>query len=350
MSADESFRPGFGVRPPRFLGRDAVIKDFTDGLAHVAGHPQRAILLSGDMGAGKTSLLLEFSEIAVRNGFVPALVDAREGMAGEIVRAVRANAADLVDENGPGSDNATGPRFNGWIELRPLCDELARRGKGVLVLVDNVDPDLSEARSLPAICQRLMGDGRDVAIVMAGAPALISNLQSAEGLGFLNRWHKLELDPLPLADMASAYAAELGRHGLVIGPEPLSKAVAATRGYPYLFQLIGRHVLERAQGLAEISENVVDDAVLLAKQEMTDNVFNAVLGHLSPRDRDFLRAMSEDSERSVVADVAARLKVSGNYAQKYRARLIRAGVIAPAGRGMVTFIVPFLREHLRGEF
>lgn len=42
-----------------------------------------------------------------------------------------------------------------------------------------------------------------------------------------------------------------------------------------------------------------------------------------------------------------RHDVTVDYAQKYRKRLIDAGVIEAARRGFVAFAVPYLREHLR---
>jgi len=48
-----------------------------------------------------------------------------------------------------------------------------------------------------------------------------------------------------------------------------------------------------------------------------------------------------------LSDIAERMAVNLDYASQYRARLLAAEVITPAGRGKVTFAVPFLREHLR---
>jgi len=55
------------------------------------------------------------------------------------------------------------------------------------------------------------------------------------------------------------------------------------------------------------------------------------------------------SEATAVAtsDVAQRMGVSVDYAQKYRRRLIDSGVIRPAGRGKVAFAVPLLAAYLQ---
>lgn len=59
--------------------------------------------------------------------------------------------------------------------------------------------------------------------------------------------------------------------------------------------------------------------------------------------------MTQDDRSSGVGEVAERMGVTYDYAQKYRRRLIDAGVIEPAGRGRVAFCVPLLAEHLRRE-
>ena len=52
----------------------------------------------------------------------------------------------------------------------------------------------------------------------------------------------------------------------------------------------------------------------------------------------------------VTAAVSACLpKLLQDYAQKYRRRLIDAGVIESASRGYVRFAVPFLRDYLRNR-
>ena len=59
--------------------------------------------------------------------------------------------------------------------------------------------------------------------------------------------------------------------------------------------------------------------------------------------------MAGDRPRSRVSDVAERMHVTVDYAQKYRKRLIDAGIIEPAGRGFVRFAVPYLQDYLSRE-
>ena len=66
------FHPSFGSRPERFVGREDVISRFLKGLEREPGHRDRATLILGQRGMGKTALLLQFAEEAKKEGFVSA--------------------------------------------------------------------------------------------------------------------------------------------------------------------------------------------------------------------------------------------------------------------------------------
>ena len=59
--------------------------------------------------------------------------------------------------------------------------------------------------------------------------------------------------------------------------------------------------------------------------------------------------MACDEEVSRMRDIAARMDVTPDYAQKYRKRLMDAGVVEASSRGSVAFAVPYLADYLRKE-
>ena len=60
--------------------------------------------------------------------------------------------------------------------------------------------------------------------------------------------------------------------------------------------------------------------------------------------------MTDDEDAvSRISDVAKRMSVTPDYAQKYRRRLIDAGVIEQARRGYVRFAVPYMANYLRSQ-
>ena len=65
-SAQELFQPTFGNRPMQYIGRDGVIEQFMAGLREPVGSRNRCTLFLGQRGMGKTALLLELNDRAVK--------------------------------------------------------------------------------------------------------------------------------------------------------------------------------------------------------------------------------------------------------------------------------------------
>ena len=82
---------------------------------------------------------------------------------------------------------------------------------------------------------------------------------------------------------------------------------------------------------------------------LNDDVFLPCLNPLSPEDKRFLKAMSEDCEDSSVNDIRDRLQVNKSHVQTYRRRLIESGIIHTTSRGMIAFSIPYIGQYLRGE-
>ena len=61
---DELFTPAFGNRPSRLVGRDDVLGSLVEGLSAKPGSKERATLILGQRGMGKTVLLWELADRA----------------------------------------------------------------------------------------------------------------------------------------------------------------------------------------------------------------------------------------------------------------------------------------------
>ncbi len=71
---------------------------------------------------------------------------------------------------------------------------------------------------------------------------------------------------------------------------------------------------------------------------MVEQIAGPTWNRLSPMDRRFLIEMLPDEPDSSLADVAARLGRSLQYARTYRRRLIAAGAISTSTKGRVRFL------------
>ena len=212
---------------------------------------------------------------------------------------------------------------------------------------------IDEAQTSPAmrevatVYQELVGDEKNVAIAMAGLPHAVSGVLNDKVLTFLNRARRVELGPISLPAIRAYFAHAF--HVLEIGcsNEMLDRATAATRGLPYLMQLVGYYVVQYTQDSKMVDEGVLAQAERAALSDMESNVFEPILAPLSDNDRIFLAAMAADDGVTTTAALQARLGEGGPAIQPYRRRLIDAGVIESPRKGELVFAVPYLADYLR---
>jgi hypothetical protein len=364
--ADNSFMPTFGNRPSRIIGREKVISDCLGGLGGVPGNPDRATLFIGQRGMGKTVLLIELADQAAKAGFVPARITANETMLDKTLQFIQINGAQYVKGAGKGVkgfqagalgfslgltfSEETEKSYGFHVKLMLLCDELAKSDKGVFLLIDEVQASSPQMRELATTYQHLVGEGKNIAIAMAGLPHAISNVLNDDLLTFLNRAKHVPLGPVSISDIAAYYASVFSSKVERLDTDAIARAASATRGYPYLLQLVGYYLTDLVVGQNKVTREYVDAAVSLAKRAMAETVFTPVLKPLSDNDRRFLKAMAEMGQKAGIGAIQKKMGVSRTYAQQYRRRLIEDGIIAPVRRGELEFIVPYLDEYLREVF
>ncbi|MDR3305572.1 MAG: ATP-binding protein [Clostridiales Family XIII bacterium] len=314
---------------------------------------------------GKTALLLELADRAKEFGFISVRVTASERMLDEIIEGIQLAGLRLREKKGKAVKSVSagaygfsfGLTFTDDIQnnygfrtkLTLLCEALAKRGKGILLLVDEIRTNTPEMRELATTYQHLVGDGTNIAFAMAGLPNAISNVLNDDILTFLNRAQKVRLGALPLNDISVYFMDVFRGIGAAADPKVLDSAVVATKGYPYLLQLIGYNIIKQLGNTDTITSSIAELAVINSKRALEQDIFIPCLRTLSNEDKRFLEAMAKDPVVSRVADLKERLNVTGSHIQTYKERLIEAGVVDSPGRGLLEFSVPYLGAYLRGE-
>lgn len=362
------FTPSFGVSPPVLVGRDEQIDTFRDALNAGVGDPGRAMLLTGPRGAGKTVTLNALEDIARDQGWRVISETTRPGLAQELVQST---LPDLLRHLDPDADTArvTGvqasaagfgagitrdiaQRYDAQPTLRSLvtaaADLLDRQGVGLLLTLDEVHTAaVADLRQIAQVVQHAFREGRQVAFVGAGLPSAVDDLLNDEVLTFLRRAERFTLADVDPEDVAHALRVPIENAGRAISEDALEVATAGTRGYPFLVQLVGRHVWDARPDEPTITVADARAGVEQARRRVGRLVHEPALAGLSQVDRSFLAAMATDDGPSRMRDIAGRLGVSQVYAGQYRLRLIAAELIRPAGHGHVDFALPYLREWLR---
>ena len=359
------FSPTFGYKPQYIVGRDEEISVSVEGLASAPGHRNRAVFLTGQRGMGKTVLLLELAERAKKMDFIPIRVTAGEKMLDEIIEVIQISGERYIKERKIPIKTITAGVFGFSIgftfteeiqknygfrtKLTLLCEVLTKHNKGVLFLIDEIRASSEEMREFATTYQHLVGDGMNIAVVMAGLPNAVSSVLNDDILTFLNRATKVKLNLLRISDVAACYYQALRDLNIKFTAEMLDAAARSTRGYPYLLQLIGYSILRLLKGENELTQTLVDIAVDNSIRILKEDVFLPCLNPLSAGDKSFLNAMSIDNNESLVSEIRNRLNVDKSHVQTYRRRLIESGVIHSPSRGRVAFSIPYLGQYLRSE-
>lgn len=358
------FHPTFGSRPEQIVGRDAEIDSFLSGLDQPIGARERCTLFLGQRGMGKTALLLELADRSAEKGFVVARVTAHESMAEAIVEQVQLNGSRFVESGGrkvrgvsAGAlgfsfgltfSEATQAQYGFRTKMSLLCDKLAEKGKGVLVLIDEAQTS-NAMREVAASYQELVGDGKNIAMGMAGLPHAVSSVLNDRVLTFLNRARKVKLGPIPVTAIRAYYSHAFKKLGIDCSDELLDRAARSAEGLPYLMQLVGYYLVQYSQDSGAVDKSAFRNARLSALADLEDNVFEPILAPLSHNDRVFLEAMAKAGGNTKTAELQERLGQNGPAIQPYRKRLIDAGVIESPRRGELVFAVPGLADYLLGK-
>lgn len=226
---------------------------------------------------------------------------------------------------------------------------LEERRTGLLITVDEIHAaDRREIAQLAADVQHFIRAELPIGMVFAGLPAAVSDLLNVGVATFLRRADRIDLHAASVDDVQRSFAETFAAGGFALEMHQARRAAEATGGYPFLIQLVGYFLWQEVEKIAPaVTDEMVDQAVTVARRRNDRVVVDAALSTASRRDLDFLRAMAEDEGPSSAGDIGVRMGARPDTVGNYRIRLIDAGLIEPAGYGLVRFAIPGLREHLR---
>jgi len=230
--------------------------------------------------------------------------------------------------------------------MTSIIHGLRQKGIGLLITVDELDPKTGEMAALTSVFQHFVRERLDVALLMAGLPSKVSDLLRDDSISFLRRAFRHKLDPVGKEEVGFALRKTIEEAGRSIEGLALDAAVAGTKGFPFMIQLVGYHTWRQNPDIRMVGGDDVEKGLALAQSDLERMIYDVTYRDLSDRDISFLTAMLDDGGHSLIADVAARMGVTPGYAGVYRRRLIEQGIISGAGHGKVAFEMPMWREYL----
>lgn len=360
------FKPSFGTYPHLLVGRDELLDQFEDTFDGVLDPAGLTVLLSGQRGMGKTVLLDSYQRAAENAGWLVVAESSSGGLLDRLARDHLPRLLQRYSDKSPtrltSMNGSVGPVGAGgsWADRYPaestlrsqiaeLTDVLLPTGRGLVITVDEVQAaDIEELRKIGEIIQYGRREERLLAFAAAGLSTPIEKLLDHPGATFLRRAEHHPVTRVSRADVRSALAGTIADSGHEIDAPALDLAADAIDGYPFMIQLVGYHSLKAHRTSAPVSVHDVEAGVRAARRRLGRHIHTTALRPLSSVDRTYLLAMAQDDGGpSRTAKVAERMGVDPTYAGQYRRRLIRDGIIEPAGHGLVRFTIPYTAEHLR---
>lgn len=358
------FTPTFGIVPPYMAGRTYVIEDIIRALDRGPGDPNLATIFIGARGTGKTALLSYLADEALEHGWISVSVVAAPGMLEDIYERTKEAVAAYIDTTdspklkgltvgqlfGLEWESAPREQLNWRSRMNALFKGLDQCGIGLLITVDEVSASLDEMISFAATYQLFVREGKRVGLLMAGLPHQVSALLRNQTVSFLRRSVQHRLSGVADQEVAQALVQTIASEGKTATGEAIDLMVDAIGGFPFMMQLVGYRSWDVSFGSCEITVKDVQRGVALAQGDLDQRVLEPTFYELSDGDLAFLRAMLEDQDVSLVADIAQRMGVASNYASQYRARLVEQGIIGTRGRGKIAFDMLHFKEFLLSKF
>ena len=354
------FTPNFGQVPTQMAGRAEIVERMQRAFEDGIGNPDLCTLFKGARGTGKTALLLYLAREAERHGWIAVSATAVPGMLEDLYEQALRKTAEIADLDGQSRirgisvgqlfgiewDVPETPSLNWRSRMTALLEALGETGAGLLMTVDEADPDLDELVQLATVYQHFVGEDRKVSLLMAGLPHRISSLLRGKSISFLRRANQMSLGRIPRAEVEDAFEQTAAIGGKTVSRDAVSAAADAIDGFPFMMQLVGYRSWDASGESASIDTEDVSRGLKLARSDMENRVLSATLDELSSRDLEVLACLLEADGPVGAPFIAKRTGMSSGNVSTYRKRLLEQGVVEETGRGGLRFGLPMLREYL----
>jgi hypothetical protein len=226
-------------------------------------------------------------------------------------------------------------------------DAARQAGVGLAVFVDEVQYlNETDLAALIVSVHKIAQKALPVVVFGAGLPQLAA--LAGEAKSYAERLFDYpEVGPLSDEAAYEAIATPIERQGAKIREDAIELILKKTRGYPYFLQEWGSHAWNVAVK-SPITKADVEQATIQALRALDRGFFRVRLDRLTPREKDYVRAMAElgaGPHRS--GEIAQNLGIDVTTAGPLRNGLIKKGMIYSPQHGDTAFTVPMFDEFMR---
>ena len=378
------FSPGAGSPPPELAGRDDILEQAKILLGRVKEkRPEKSMMLTGLRGVGKTVLLNEIERIAQSKGYRTILIEAHEGKSLALIIAphLRRLLFELDRMAGAGSKVRRGlavlKSFAGSVKLSygdvefgldiepekgaadsgdlevdlpnlftAVAEAAEERQASAAILIDEIQYlKTSELSALIMAMHKMQQRQLPLVLIGAGLPILPG--LAGDSKSYAERLFSFpDIGPLSEAESAKALQDPVSKVGEKFEDAALNEIFRITMGYPYFLQEWGYQAWNHAVA-SPISVQVIKESSELVRDRLDKNFFRVRFDRLTPREKNFLRAMAELGAGPYrTSDIADVLKAKLSSIGPVRHNLIKKGMIYSPAHGELAFTVPLFDEFM----
>ncbi|MDP3920340.1 MAG: ATP-binding protein [Candidatus Omnitrophota bacterium] len=374
------FSPGAGTPPPELVGREKILEQARVLLGRVKlKRSEKSMILVGLRGVGKTVLLNEIARQAAKAHYLTVPLEAPESkplavllaphlrtllfqlkmsekvrrglrVLKSFVGAIKVKVSEI--EIGLDIDPIRGSADSGDLEadlsaLFIAVAEAAQERKTVIALLVDEIQYLSEQELSAIIMAMHRMQQLQLPLVLIGAGLPILTRLAGESKSYAERLFDFpKIGPLSPTDAHKALLDPVEDAGAEFAADAIGKIVGLTKGYPYFVQEWGYQAWNHASE-PRITLANVQTATKKVLQRLDDNFFRVRFDRLTPREKDFMRAMAElGSGAQRISDIAEVLGNKVSSLGPMRAKLMHKGMIYSPEYGDMAFTVPLFDQFM----
>ena len=379
------FAPGAGAPPPALVGREEILENARVTFARVMEHrPAKSFLLIGLRGVGKTVLLNQMQDIAEGIGYRAISIEAPENKRLPLLlipplrqllfaldrlknvnekvkrglQVLKAFAGAIKISTGEFDigldiDPEMGSADSGDLEadlpvlLLAVAEAAVARGISVVLIIDEMQYLTEvELSALIMAIHKVAQKQLPFLLIGAGLPQLVG--LTGKSKSYAERLFDFpNVGALRAQDAKDALETPVRDEGVEFEPAALNRIINITEGYPYFLQEWGYQSWNIAD-ISPISLDAVNAAHAAVIQRLDESFFRVRFDRLTPREKDYLRAMAElGSGPHRSGDIADMLDINVRSAAPLRNGLIKKGMIFSPAHGDTAFTVPLFDQFMK---
>jgi hypothetical protein len=331
MISSNPFTPQSGWEPKIFGGRSQELEAFKLNLDDAANSRPSHLVVLGEWGVGKTSLLKQFKRMSQEKGFPAAFCSiSKFTEKNKALDAVYLIAEEML-MGFPKTEGIQKNCLEPFSNKRSLSSAQIQFTKFLLELWGALDAELAvvlldDMQNLMEISNtidilRAVLSNEDIVkktkflFVLSSTPSgWVSFIDKHDPVGRFFR-KRLNAENLTESEVMNTIGKTLKDTGVVFEEEIRKNIFKYTGGHPYEVQLLSSHLYD-SQIEGKVSLDAWDSALNNTLKELGRDYFNFLLSKASDRERDLLKILAEDKKSITVKDFTTMMIV-GKRAKKF---------------------------------